>query len=122
MTHRSRLSTFVIDCETDDLAPHLAFWSAALRRRVESADSSGDGKYAALSAAAGEPLVLLQRVSHPSRIHLDIETDDIEAEVARLESLGARRVEQVDTWWVMEAPSGHRFCVIRLQRGPLPDA
>jgi hypothetical protein len=54
---------------------------------------------------------------------LDIESDDVEAEVARLEALGARRIEKVRTWWVMEAPTGHRFCVIRPQRGPLgPDA
>jgi hypothetical protein len=48
-------------------------------------------------------------------VHLDIESDDVEAEVRRLESLGARRVEQVQTWWVMEAPTGQRFCVVRLQ-------
>jgi hypothetical protein len=52
-------------------------------------------------------------VDHPSRVHLDIETDDIEAEVRRLESLGARRVKQVETWWIMEAPTGQRFCVVR---------
>ena len=47
------------------------------------------------------------------RVHLDIEADDVEAEVRRLEALGARRVEQVQTWWVMEAPTGQRFCVVR---------
>jgi hypothetical protein len=46
-------------------------------------------------------------------VHLDIETDDVDAEAARLERLGARRVEKIKTWWVMEAPSGHRFCVVR---------
>lgn len=39
----------------------------------------------------------------------------------RLEALGARRVAQVRTWWVMEAPSGHRFCVLRQQRPDLPE-
>ena len=52
-------------------------------------------------------------MSHPSRVHLDIETDDIEAEVRRLEKLGAKRVRAVRTWWVMEAPTGQRFCVVR---------
>ena len=51
-------------------------------------------------------------------MHLDIETDDVEAEVRRLETLGARRVRNVHTWVVMEAPSGHRFCVVRQQRKP----
>ena len=55
----------------------------------------------------------VQKVSHPSRVHLDIETDDIEAEVRRLETLGAKRIQAVQTWWVMEAPTGQRFCVVR---------
>jgi len=55
----------------------------------------------------------VQLVDHPSRVHLDIETDDIEAEVARLEQLGATRVAKVHTWVVMQAPTGHRFCVVR---------
>jgi hypothetical protein len=51
-------------------------------------------------------------VDHPSRVHLDIETDDIDAEMRRLEKLGAKRVQAVQTWWVMEAPTGQRFCVV----------
>jgi len=47
---------------------------------------------------------------------VDIETNDVEAEVKRLENLGARRVAHVKRWWVMEAPTGHRFCVVRPQR------
>uniref|UniRef100_UPI0037841EF3 VOC family protein n=1 Tax=Rudaea sp. TaxID=2136325 RepID=UPI0037841EF3 len=49
-------------------------------------------------------------------IHLDIETDDLDAEVARLEALGATRIAFVKRWWVMQAPTGHRFCVVRKQR------
>jgi hypothetical protein len=55
----------------------------------------------------------VQAVAHPSRVHLDIETDDVEAEVRRLEKLGAKRVEAIRSWWVMEAPTGQRFCVVR---------
>lgn len=55
----------------------------------------------------------VQAVEHLSRVHLDIESDDIPAEVARLEKLGARKVAEVKTWVVMEAPTGHRFCVVR---------
>ena len=50
------------------------------------------------------------------RPHLDIETDDIEAEAERLERLGARKIERLPRWWVMEAPSGQRFCVVSPQR------
>ncbi|MBS0461387.1 MAG: VOC family protein [Proteobacteria bacterium] len=116
MPHRSRISAFVLDCKVDDLAAATAFWSAALGREVASADQDGDGKYAELATAADEPFLLLQRVDHEARIHLDIETDDLDAEVARLEALGATRIEFVKRWWVMQAPTGHRFCVVRKQR------
>ena len=114
--HKSRVSALVLDCKTDDLASATEFWSKALGRAVANADQDGDGKYAELKTDADEPFLLLQRVDHPARIHLDIETDDIDAEVARLEALGAKRVEFVKHWWVMEAPTGHRFCVVRKQR------
>jgi hypothetical protein len=113
--HKSRLCTIVIDCENADLAAAALFWSRALGRPAKPAEDS----YMTLEDRQGQPLVDVQRVSHPSRVHLDIETDDIEAEVRRLEALGARRVEQIRTWWVMEAPTGQRFCVIRPQRGEL---
>lgn len=118
MTHRSRLSTFVLDCQVDDLAPHAEFWSKALGKRVDTLDEDGDGKYARLHTESDEPVLLLQKVAHPSRIHLDIETDDVDAEVRRLVALGAKEIERVHTWCVMEAPSGHRFCVVRPQRKP----
>jgi catechol 2,3-dioxygenase-like lactoylglutathione lyase family enzyme len=115
--HRSRLCAVVVDCEHADLDAASRFWSEALgRREVER-----EGSYVTLEDRASQPLVLLQRVDHPSRVHLDIESDDVEAEVRRLEALGARRVAQVRTWWVLEAPTGQRFCVVRPQRGPLGD-
>ena len=118
MAHRSRLSSLVIDCQVDDLAPHAEFWSKALGKPINSVDSEGDGRYAELATEADEPIILLQKVTHPSRVHLDIESDDVDAEAERLVTLGARKVEKIKTWWVMEAPSGHRFCVIRQQRKP----
>src|SRR2546430_1558783 len=86
--HHSRLSTFVIDCRTENADEAARFWSAALGRRIEGAD----GEYRQLAGSAEEPILLVQKVDHPSRIHLDIETDDQEAEVKRLEATGARRV------------------------------
>ncbi|MDG2539312.1 VOC family protein [Dyella jiangningensis] len=115
--HHSRLCTVVIDCQTDDLKNAAAFWSRALNKRIATVDQDGDGRYAELVTEQDEPIILLQRVDHESRVHLDIETDDLDAEVARLEGLGAMRVAYVrDRWWVMQAPSGHRFCVVRPQR------
>ena len=114
--HRSRISAYVLDCKTDDLKDAAEFWSKALGRPVETFDQDGDGKYAELKTDADEPFLLLQRVDHEARIHLDIETDDLDAEVARLEALGATRIAFVKSWWVMQAPTGHRFCVVRKQR------
>ena len=115
--HHSRLSTIVIDCDVTDLAASAQFWSQALGKPIVSVDQDGDGKYAELLTEPEEPIILLQKVEHPSRVHLDLETDDLEAEAARLEALGARRIAFVrERWWVMEAPTGHRFCVVRKQR------
>jgi Glyoxalase-like domain len=111
--HRSCLGAVVIDCRTEDLQAAAAFWGAALGHEVRGTD---DPLYLDLAVPEGQPAVVIQRVEHESRVHLDIETDDVDAEVARLEALGARRVAQVKTWWVMEAPTGQRFCVIRPQR------
>ena len=71
-----------------------------------------------LATADDEPMILLQKVTHESRMHLDIETGDVDAEADRLKRLGARKVAFVRRWWVMEAPTGHRFCVVRQQREP----
>ena len=116
--HHSRLSTFVIDCHGEHLEEATAFWSRALGRAVRPPEPDSP-TYRELETREGEPLLLVQQVDHPSRIHLDIEADDLEAEVRRLEALGARRLEFVKRWWVMEAPTGQRFCVVRPQRGPL---
>jgi len=118
--HHSRLSTFVIDCKVDDLAAAAAFWSRALGRPILPPDP-GDPGYLPIASSDDEPILCVQQVGHDSRIHLDIETDDLEAEVARLEQLGARRIKFVKRWWLMQAPTGQVFCVINPQRGPLAD-
>jgi predicted enzyme related to lactoylglutathione lyase len=114
--HRSRLGGFIIDCHTEDLEGAAAFWSRALGLEMERLDDPAEANYVALRNQPGELHVEVQKVRHASRVHLDIETDDIEAEVQRLESLGARRISNVRSWVVMEAPTGQRFCVVRAQR------
>lgn len=115
MAHRSRLAGFIIDSRSDDLDTTARFWSAALGLRVADPDSGGTGQYAEFAGVPGDLHVEVQKVDHPSRVHLDIETDDIDAEVARLEALGATRVAFVKRWWVMQAPDGQRFCVVPLR-------
>jgi predicted enzyme related to lactoylglutathione lyase len=116
--HRSRLSTFVIDCKTPDLDAASEFWGKALGRKW-APDADTDPNYRIIDSDADEPLLLVQKVDHDSRIHLDIEADDLEAEALRLEALGAKRVAFIKRWIVMEAPTGQRFCIVRPQRGPL---
>lgn len=111
MTHRSRLAGIIIDCQADEPHSGAAFWSAALGAE---ATPSEDGTYIRLTRQGGMNTEV-QAVRHPSRVHLDIETDDVEAEIARLKALGATEVVRIRTWVVMEAPTGHRFCVITAQ-------
>jgi hypothetical protein len=115
--HKSRLAGFIVDCQCDDLDAAAKFWSGALGYPVRAASAgAADPLYRILDTGPEGLHVEVQRVTHASRVHLDIEADDIEAEVQRLERLGARRVQQVRTWWVLEAPTGQRFCVVRPQR------
>lgn len=109
--HKSKFSGF-IDCRTDDLAAAAGFWSAALGMPVRELPREEGRFYKRLQDAQHGLHIEVQKVQHPSRVHLDIETDDVEAEVRRLEKLGARGVEAVSTWWVMEAPTdnGSAWC------------
>ena len=126
MAHRSRLAGFMIDCKDGALAEASEFWSRALGLPISDPDEGGQGRYALLGNGPGGLHIEVQKVDHPSRVHLDIEADDIEAEARRLEKLGARRIAFVrNRWWVMEAPTGHRFCVVPLrepERRPEPNA
>lgn len=110
--HKSRLGAIVIDCQSADFDRDTAFWSQALGRTAKRPEAPEEQHYRSLETAPDELQLLLQKVEHPSRVHVDIKTDDVEAEVARLEQLGAKRIEHIKGWWVMEAPSGHRFCVV----------
>jgi predicted enzyme related to lactoylglutathione lyase len=110
--HKSKLGGFIIDCRTGDLGAAAAFWGGALGMPVRELPGAEGEFYRRLEDRQHDLHIEVQKVQHPSRVHLDIETDDIEAEVRRLEALGAKRIEAVQTWWVMEAPTGQRFCVV----------
>lgn len=110
--HRSRLGALIIDCRTEDLHAQARFWSEALGAEAEAPGEQVNDKYIRLERCGEHPRLLLQKVDHPSRVHIDIATDNIEAEVRRLCGLGATVVDRLERWVVMEAPTGHRFCVI----------
>ena len=111
--HKSRLAGFIIDCKTDGLTSAATFWGGALGMQVRTLPAEEGNKYVQLVDPQDRLHVEVQSVSHPSRVHLDIETDDVDAEAERLEKLGAKRIKKINTWWVMEAPTGQRFCVVR---------
>lgn len=115
--HKSQLAGFIIDCQTDDLEGAASFWSQALGLEAVPEGDPLEAAYVMLKTRPGEVHIEVQKVDHPSRVHLDIESDDIEAEVARLEGLGAKRVANIRRWVVMEAPTGQRFCVVKPVRG-----
>jgi hypothetical protein len=110
--HHSRLAGFIVDCRTNDLEGAASFWSAALGMPTDEREDV----YVGLDASARDLVIAIQQVGHDSRVHLDIESDDVEAEVRRLEALGARRIGSVKTWVVLEAPTGQRFCVVRAKQ------
>jgi catechol 2,3-dioxygenase-like lactoylglutathione lyase family enzyme len=114
--HRSRINGILIDCNVEDIDAAARFWADALGRPIDRDHPGTRGNYVMLEDRPDEISVQIQRVDHESRMHLDIETDDIPAEVARLEKLGATVDKQMERWVVMRAPSGQRFCVVRVQR------
>lgn len=125
MSHLSRLAGFIIDCHTDDLDAAAAFWSNALGVTIADPKAGDDEvEYQQFGNTPGDLHIEVQKVEHPSRVHLDIESDDVDAEAERLERLGAKKIAFVKRWWLMEAPTGQRFCVVKMHhpdRGATPN-
>jgi Glyoxalase-like domain len=111
--HRSRLVSALVDVPADLYQPAARFWASALGR--EGRTDEEDPDYVDLGEVTPGFRMMVQRVDAPVRVHLDIETDDIDAEVTRLELLGAAKLPQVETWWEMRDPAGLLFCVVRVQ-------
>jgi predicted enzyme related to lactoylglutathione lyase len=109
---KSGLAGFIIDCKSEDLDEAARFWSQALNLPPLPEAYAEEPGYRKLSNGPGGLHVEVQKVDHPNRIHLDLGAADVEAEVRRLEGLGAKIVNRVRDWVVMEAPTGHRFCVV----------
>ncbi|MBD1584726.1 VOC family protein [Pseudoalteromonas sp. S16_S37] len=120
--HKSRLAALVIDSKVDDIEQANTFWEQALGYARIDCDEEWSSRYTQLDTPDDQPQILIQKTEHESRVHLDIETDDIAAEVARLEAIGAKVVKTLERWVVMQAPTGHRFCVVHPQRSDFDEA
>jgi predicted enzyme related to lactoylglutathione lyase len=115
--HRSRLSILLLDLPPEQHAAGRDFWSAATGRPAEP--DATDETWSSLGSFADGFHLEVQRTGAgtPPRWHVDIETDDIEAEVTRLEGLGARRLADMGRFWQMTDPAGLVFCVVGIQTG-----
>jgi Glyoxalase-like domain len=119
MAHFSRLEKVVIDVSPEDHGRELDFWQSAIGDPFTRLDAA---EYHGARLARQGFAVLVQRLEEGgSRVHLDIHTSDLDAEVERLERLGATRVRQARSWWIMRDPAGLLFCVIPTAAGKLTD-
>ena len=120
MAHFSRVATVVIDVPDGDHDRELSFWAAATGQSLPQLDYP---EYHGGRLPGQDIGLLVQHLGEgTARVHLDIHTDDADAEVKRLEHLGAQRVRRARTWWVMRDPAGLLFCVIPDPGGTLNDS
>jgi Glyoxalase-like domain len=108
--HRSRMSTILIDAPTDEAEATAGFWSAALGVPVRR--NPGEPQFLSLPDALPDLALAVQAVDDRPRYHVDIETDDVDAEAARLARLGAVEINRWLECRILRAPGGHLLCVI----------
>jgi len=101
----------VVDAPPDQHDAELVFWQAASGTQLNQLERHPEYHGAALPHT--DIAMLVQRLgTGPARYHVDIHTDDLDAEVARLVALGAHLVERVDFWCVLRDPAGLLLCVV----------
>ena len=121
MTHRSRLGAALVDVPRSHYPAAVAFWNDALDRPAEV--EPGDPDYTTFGEVIDGVEMSVQAVGDVRpRVHLDIETDDVDAEVNRLVGLGAVELARIKSWVVMRDPVGTVFCVIRVHFADAFDA
>ncbi len=114
--HRSRFSTILIDVPGDEAPAAATFWSAALG--VPARPVPGEEQFTGLPGAVPDLVLAVQAVDDQPRYHLDIETDDVDAETARLVGLGAVETGRWLDCRTLRAPGGHLLCVIPRHSDP----
>ena len=115
--HRSRIGLVLIDHAEDDWERALAFW-AGVQGVTPTGEDEGMPEYRSLGTI-GSVALESQRTGAgtPPRVHLDIETDDVPAEVARVLALGATVLEERSGYTILQDPGGLVFCVVPVQTG-----
>ena len=110
--HRSRIGIVLIDLDAEHYDASLDFWAG-----VQGTTPRRDGPYASVGEVGTLSLEVQRLESGGPRIHLDIESDDVPAEVHRLRRLGATVVEEREGYVIMQDPGGVVFCVVGVQTG-----
>ncbi|GIF25642.1 hypothetical protein Ate02nite_83720 [Paractinoplanes tereljensis] len=110
------MSTLLIDVPTDEAKKAAAFWSAALG--VPANPVPGEEQFTSLPGILTGLTVGVQAVDDQARYHLDLETDDVDAETARLLALGAVELNRWLDCRILRVPGGHIVCVIPLHSDP----
>jgi predicted enzyme related to lactoylglutathione lyase len=113
--HRNLLNTIMIDVPSADVERTVTFWAAALGATPLATAAAN---YHILGNAADPNRLGVQDVgTGPARVHFDIHTDDLDAEIERLRGLGAtlvdsRGADHPARWVVMRDPAGLEFCIV----------
>jgi hypothetical protein len=114
--HRSRVYAVIIDTPEAEAAQAATFWSAALG--VDAQPFPPAPQFTTLRQALPGLITAVQAVDDAPRMHLDIETDDVEAETARLIALGAEQISQWQECHVLRVPGGQLVCVLPVESDP----
>ncbi|MBM7790587.1 VOC family protein [Tenggerimyces flavus] len=111
--HRSRVYAVLIDTPREQVAGATDFWSAALG--VQARPLPDEPQFISLPGATDGVRLALQAVDDAPRYHVDIESDDPEAELERLVALGAELVQRWQECRILRAPGGHLLCVLPVE-------
>jgi predicted enzyme related to lactoylglutathione lyase len=118
-----RVDGLVID--GDDTMALARFWSAMFDTEIASIANEGmpnEAHYVDVAGTTDTPLLRFQRVPEAkgvkNRLHLDIEVQELDPAIARVEELGGRVLQPVRTEYgydfaIMDDPEGNEFCLIR---------
>ncbi|MBL1066846.1 VOC family protein [Streptomyces sp. 7-21] len=114
--HRSRVYAVLIDTPEEEAEQAAAFWSAALGATARP--DPDHSQFTVLHGALPGIVAAIQSVNDAPRYHVDIESDDPEAETQRLIALGATEITRWLDCRVLRAPGGHLLCVLPVHSPP----
>ena len=115
--HESVGALYAIVIDVNDLDACAEFWSQVLGADILFQNEN----YLRLGHKAERPTILLQKVperhKEKNRVHIDLDVQDLEASVSRVQDLGGQKLKQVSEygieWVVMADPDGNEFCLVK---------